>query len=125
MTTKSGRTNSKKGPAKIAKTLRSAASALEHGRHATANRKLAEVFVLGLRKDLNHDEAATTLAALRFWQEHLAAGGHVPKHFDHFDDATPLSIEEIDALCEEINLGPKPQTQIERRATEGLARIGK
>src|SRR6267378_1700130 len=41
----------RQGPGKLAKTLRSAASALEHGRHATANRKLAEVFVLGLRKD--------------------------------------------------------------------------
>ncbi len=42
----------------------------------------------------------------------LPASGHVRKHFDHFDDATPLSIEEIDALCEQINLGPEPQTPI-------------
>ena len=54
----------RQGPGKLAKTLRSAASALEHGRHATANRKLAEVFVLGLRKDLNHSIDDTVKAPI-------------------------------------------------------------
>lgn len=61
---------------------------------------------LTLTKPLSHDDAATVLAALRFWQEHRNALGPVPEHFDHFEDARELSVEQIDSLCETINLQP-------------------
>ena len=49
---------------------------------------------------------ATILAALRYWQQDLAdneaAGdGPISPHFD--EDVTPLSVEEIDELCERLN----------------------
>ena len=51
-------------------------------------------------------DLATLLAALRYWQQDLAdnerAGdGPISPHFD--DDVTPLSVEEIDELCERLN----------------------
>jgi hypothetical protein len=50
-------------------------------------------------------ELATVLAALRYWQQDLAdnqdAGPISPVHFD--DEATPLTVDEIDALCERLN----------------------
>lgn len=48
---------------------------------------------------------ATILAALRYWQQdrrHMDLS--LMDEGDHFHDHTPLSEEEIDALCEEINL---------------------
>jgi len=65
---------------------------------------------LQLTGKLNRDEAATVLAALRFWQEHRERGGSVPTHFDHFDDARELSLAYIDTLCETINLQSQPAT---------------
>ena len=71
---------------------------------------------------LNHREYATVLAALRNWQLTLtnlglsdrsskdvakALAKDLPS-FDHFEDGTkPLTVEQIDALCERINLSPK------------------
>jgi hypothetical protein len=56
---------------------------------------------------LNNRELATVLAALRYWQQELAAnqdGGPIsPDHFD--DKVTPLTVEEIDELCVRLNLG--------------------
>jgi hypothetical protein len=76
---------------------------------------------LKLAGGLNHRECATVLAALRNWQltlTNLGLGDRTSKdvasalakdltNFDHFEDGTkPLSVQQIDALCERINLGP-------------------
>ncbi len=46
-------------------------------------------------------ELATMLAALRYWQQDLANNeGPIS---EHFADDTPLTVEEIDDLCERIN----------------------
>ena len=76
---------------------------------------------LKLAGGLNHRECATVLAALRNWQLTLtnlglsdrsskdvasALAKDMPS-FDHFEDGTkPLTVAQIDALCERINLGP-------------------
>jgi hypothetical protein len=62
---------------------------------------------LRVNRVLTHEECATILAALRYWQENITAGMCVfPAAFDHFDDGTePLNAREIDELCEAINLG--------------------
>lgn len=75
---------------------------------------------LTLTKNLSHDEAATVLAALRLWQMHrfgLVAlqPGVIPDSFEHFEDARELKDDEIDGLCEAINLQPEP-----RKPTDGL-----
>ena len=77
---------------------------------------------LKLAGGLSHRECATVLAALRNWQltlTNLGLGDRSSKDvakvlskdmpsLDHFEDGTkPLTVEQIDALCERINLGPK------------------
>ena len=53
---------------------------------------------------LNERELATVLAALRYWQQDLAENdGPIS---EHFADETPLTVEEIDALCERLNCDP-------------------
>jgi hypothetical protein len=48
-------------------------------------------------------ELATVLAALRYWQQDLAENdGPI---CEHFDEHTPLTVEEIDDLCERLNCG--------------------
>ena len=52
----------------------------------------------------NERELATVLAALRFWQRHLAQNDDGPINFAHFDQiVTPLTADEIDDLCERLN----------------------
>ena len=55
----------------------------------------------------NDRELATVLAALRYWQQDLADneenGPISPEHFD--EEVTPLTVEEIDELCERLNTG--------------------
>ena len=52
---------------------------------------------------LTDRELATVLAALRRWQQDLAENdGPISAHFA---DQTPLSVEEIDELCERLNCG--------------------
>lgn len=52
---------------------------------------------------LSPRELATVLAALRYWQEELEPDG-IPPIMDYFTDGTePLSIEDIDELCERLN----------------------
>ncbi len=54
-------------------------------------------------------ELATVLAALRYWQMDLAS--HSPDDIvdvgGHFVNETPLTSEEIDQLCEELNFGAR------------------
>lgn len=56
---------------------------------------------------LSDRELATVLAALRHWQQHLADNENEVPVADHFDArTTPLTVAEIDELCERINCGP-------------------
>jgi hypothetical protein len=53
---------------------------------------------------LNPRELATVLAALRSWQHDIAQNEDGPADAEHFDDTiTPLSVGEIDELCERLN----------------------
>ena len=53
---------------------------------------------------LTSRELATVLAALRHWQQQLPREGVAfADGFPHFSDETPLSVDEIDALCERLN----------------------
>ena len=74
-------------------------------------------------------ELATVLAALRYWQQDLAEnddeGPISPEHFT--DRVTPLSVEEIDALCERLNYSgatlpilTSPRMPLESRAGTGM-----
>jgi hypothetical protein len=73
---------------------------------------------LQLTRNPSPRECATLLAALRYWQsvitENFREGSnlsHVPAELrEHFADENvePLNSEEIDALCEDINLQPAP-----------------
>ena len=97
MTTISARHKSKKGPAKdsnagVAQTLRSAASALEHGRHATAKKKLAEI----KPRTFTSQETDTIIAALRLWQRCPA----YPEIEIAEEHGKMLSDKEIDRLIE-------------------------
>jgi len=51
------------------------------------------------QRTLSYQEVSTVLAALRYLQENRddAIG------MSHFDDVEPLTAEQIDTLCEEIN----------------------
>ena len=49
-------------------------------------------------------ELATTLAALRFWQQQRQHEAVFAENFPHFADELPLTAEEIDALCDRLNL---------------------
>jgi hypothetical protein len=50
---------------------------------------------------LTDRDVATILAALRYWQEENLQGGNTPCGV-HFEDCTPLTYAEVDALCEHI-----------------------
>ena len=53
---------------------------------------------------LTSRELATTLAALRHGQKELQREGTAfADGFPHFSDETPLSVDEIDALCDRLN----------------------
>ena len=53
---------------------------------------------------LTDRELATVLAALRYWQQDLADNDDGPICPDHFTDTiTPLTVDEIDDLCERLN----------------------
>lgn len=49
--------------------------------------------------NLNDRETATVLAALRLAQQEYVSFAS----FDHFSDHAPLTLQEIDELCERIN----------------------
>ena len=53
---------------------------------------------------LTSRELATVLAALRHWQQQLPSEGLAfAVGFPHFTDDLPLSVDEIDALCNRLN----------------------
>jgi hypothetical protein len=49
-------------------------------------------------------ELATVLAALRYWQRMTdeATRGNIS---EHFDEEEPLTDDDIDELCEKLNVG--------------------
>ena len=58
--------------------------------------------------DLSDKELATVLGALRYWQQDLAeneAQGEGPISEELFQDVEPLTVDEIDHLCERLNCG--------------------
>ena len=53
---------------------------------------------------LTSRELATVLAALRHWQQQIQREGVAfATPFPHFSDDTPLSVDEIDSLCDLLN----------------------
>lgn len=52
--------------------------------------------------NLTNRQAATILAALRYFQANVDDIKDL--ELSHFDEVTPLESEEIDELCESINL---------------------
>jgi hypothetical protein len=51
--------------------------------------------------ELSHEDVATILAALRYWQARTLEGER--KDFEHFEDGTqPLTDRQINNLCERI-----------------------
>lgn len=50
--------------------------------------------------NLSDRELATVLASLRYFQD------NEPDWFPHFTDVTPLTSDEIDSLCERLNVQP-------------------
>lgn len=53
---------------------------------------------------LTSRELATVLAALRLWQRQLAREGRTfADGFPHFVEEMPLSVPEIDTLCDRLN----------------------
>lgn len=51
---------------------------------------------------LNKRQLATVLAALRYWQQDLVENEEPPIS-PHFHDVTPLTDDEIDELCDQLN----------------------
>jgi hypothetical protein len=52
-------------------------------------------------------ELATVLAALRYWQGELEDTGGEPPIDDYFVDQKPLMPDDIDELCERLNLAER------------------
>ena len=58
---------------------------------------------------LNRRELASVLAALRHWQQDAGNEEPGPLIPDHFQEGVaPLTMAEIDALCERLNFGTGP-----------------
>jgi hypothetical protein len=53
------------------------------------------------QRTLSYQEVSTVLAALRYLQENR--DDVISISMSHFDDVEPLTAEQIDTLCEEIN----------------------
>lgn len=49
-------------------------------------------------------QMATVLAALRYWQADLSDDDTILDGRGFFDEHCPLTVEEVDTLCEHLNL---------------------
>lgn len=63
---------------------------------------------------MNDRELATCLAALRYWQQEMIDIQEQDEDnwmadSSHFTEHTPLTVEEIDTLCEKINCSEEPK----------------
>lgn len=66
---------------------------------------------------LTSRELATVLAALRYWQQDSIEQAEGPMQ-EYFDEHTPLTPDEIDRLCEELNCCPCANTPLKDRSTK-------
>ena len=57
-----------------------------------------------MQVELSHRDIAQLLAALRNWQTDALNEDLADAFSGHFEDHAPLDDEEIDALCERLNL---------------------
>jgi len=55
--------------------------------------------------ELSDREVATVLAALRYWQGECGPENAEATDNVHFDECAPLTMTEIDGLCERLNAG--------------------
>lgn len=74
---------------------------------------------------MNSRELATVLAALRYFQEKHPYASDAEICFpDYFADVSPLSMDEIDELCERLNCGeverPAPTLTTKQRAEDNV-----
>jgi hypothetical protein len=53
---------------------------------------------------LTKRELATVLAALRYWQVAISTNGGPPISEHFFNGLTPLTDDEIDELCDRLNI---------------------
>jgi len=56
-----------------------------------------------MKYELNERELATVLAALRCWQKELTSTGIPEDADDILGERDPLTLDEIDDLCERLN----------------------
>jgi hypothetical protein len=56
---------------------------------------------------LNESEISTILAALRLWQLELCRTGFPEWSDEYFRDCEPLTVDQIDELCELLTCGEK------------------
>lgn len=54
--------------------------------------------------ELSDREMATVLAALRYWEGECGPEDTEAADMVHFDGCTPLTVAEIDELCERLNV---------------------
>jgi hypothetical protein len=67
---------------------------------------------------LSDRELATVLAALRYWQREVEEDAEMRDGLEghgHFTEEKPLTVAEIDALCERLNCSKRPLVTIEVR----------
>ena len=58
-------------------------------------------------RELNESETNTLLAALRLWQHELYRRGLPEWSDEYFRDREPLTVDQIDELCERLNCAEK------------------
>ena len=91
------------------------------GNHDTLNVEEVEIEVPRV-SELDSRELGTVLAALRYWQRQGCPDGPELREIASDNDMKPLDLEEIDALCERLNLGqhrqPATKAQIEAARAE-------
>ncbi|MBW4595452.1 MAG: hypothetical protein KME46_21755 [Brasilonema angustatum HA4187-MV1] len=74
---------------------------------------------------LNERQIATILASLRLFQIEAEKYDMVEKFPDHFESGniTPLSVDEIDFLCEQINAGIQIKSTMQNFNPEDIAYV--
>jgi hypothetical protein len=81
-------------------------SSFEHNYTVSATSKAKGAQVMNTRA-LNESEISTLMAALRLWQRELCRTGLPEWADEYFRDCEPLTIDQIDELCELLTCGEK------------------
>lgn len=71
--------------------------------------------------ELSDRETATVLAALRYWQGECGPESAEAADIVHFDECDPLTLDEIDWLCERLNARQQGAGAARPRCAEGAA----